>query len=290
MIDVALASCDAYLDLHPDDRILREALHARGLTTTVVSWTDEAYDWTGVRCCLPRNTWDYPERAVDFDHWLGRAHELTQLWNPLRALRWNVHKRYLGDLERAGVATLPTATFSAGAQVDLAAELDRRGWREVVVKPAIGLSARLGMRLSRDEIPSGQAHLDRILAKEDALVQPFARSVESRGELSLIYLDGGFSHAVVKRAAPGEWRVQEELGGTVEAALPREDEIELACRAMAVAPGELLYARVDLVRDGSDQPLLMELELIEPVLFFGWGEGSAERLAGALFARLARGK
>ena len=66
MIDVALASCDAYLDLHPDDRILREALHERGLTTTVVSWTDEAYDWSGVRCCLPRNTWDYPERPADF--------------------------------------------------------------------------------------------------------------------------------------------------------------------------------------------------------------------------------
>jgi len=290
MIDVALASCDAYLDLHSDDRILREALHERGLTTTVVSWTDEAYDWSGVRCCLPRNTWDYPERPRDFDHWLGRAHELTLLWNPLRTLRWNVHKRYLGDLERAGVPILPAATFSAGAQVDLAAELDRRGWEEVVIKPAIGLSARRSMRTARERIAEGQAHLDQLLATEDALVQPFVESVLSRGELSLIYLDGGFSHAVLKRPGQGDWRVQDELGGSVEAALPREDEIELACRALETAPGELLYARVDLVRDSEDRPRLMELELIEPVLFFGWGEGSAQRLAGAIFARLARGK
>lgn len=294
MIDVALAACDAYLDLHPDDRLLRDALEARGLSTTVVSWTFEDYDWTKVRCCLPRNTWDYPERPRDFDHWIGRAGEMTHLWNSAPLLRWNVHKRYLLDLEEDGIPILPTALYEKGATVDVAAELDKHGWSTFVLKPAIGATAREASCFGRGETRRGQRHMDRLLEAEDVLLQPFLPSVQTRGEISLIYLDGGFSHAVIKRPKGGDWRAQDEHGGTTDLAHPRADEIEIAQQAMKAAKartgteGELLYARVDLVRDADDKSRLSELELIEPSLFFGWGEDSAERLAGAVFARLAR--
>lgn len=294
MIDVALASCDAYLNLDPDDRILRAALEARGLSTTVVSWTGEDYDWSQVRCCLPRNTWDYAERPRDFHHWIGRADELTRLWNPGPVLRWNLHKGYLLELEGAGLPVLPTALFSQGAAVDLDAELTERGWETFVLKPAIGATAREACRFPREETARGQQHLDRLLEQEDVLLQPFLPSVQTRGEVSLVYLEGGFSHAVLKRPSAGDWRAQHDFGGSTDAALPREDEIDIATRAMAVAreragvEEELLYARIDLVRDPDDVPRLSELELIEPCLFLGWGEGSAERMAGAVFARLAR--
>lgn len=294
MIDVALAACDAYLDLHPDDRRLRGALEERGLSTTVVSWTYAEYDWAQVRCCLPRNTWDYAERPRDFQHWIGRTSELTQVWNPAPILRWNVHKGYLLELERAGLPILPTAIFTQGAPVDLAAELDERGWGTFVLKPAIGATSREASCFARGETRRGQRHLERLLEREDVLLQPFLPSVQTRGELSLVYIEGGFSHAVLKRPSEGDWRAQDNFGGTTEPAMPREDEIEIATSAMAVARervgglDELLYARVDLVRDRDDVPRLSELELIEPSLFFGWGEGSAERLAGAVFARLSR--
>jgi glutathione synthase/RimK-type ligase-like ATP-grasp enzyme len=292
MIDVALAACDAYLDLHPDDRRLRSALEARGLSTTVVSWTFEAYDWSGVRCCLPRNTWDYPERPTDFAYWLKRVDEVTKLWNPAPVLAWNHHKSYLLELGLAGVPIVETALFTRGSTVDLAAELEQRGWQTFVLKPAIGATAREASCFARGEARRGQRHLDRLLAREDVLLQPFLASVRSRGETSLVYLEGGFSHAVLKRPAEGDWRAQDEHGGTIDTCLPREDEIEVARAALAAVPdGEpLLYARVDLVRDGDDRPLLSELELIEPSLYFGWGADSAERLAGAIFARLLRGQ
>jgi len=295
MIDVALAACDAYLNLDPDDRLLRGALEARGLSTSVVSWTLEDHDWSQVRCCLPRNTWDYAERPRDFHHWIGRADELTRLWNPGPVLRWNLHKGYLLELEQADVPVLPTALFTPGAPVDLDAELEERGWGRFVLKPAIGATAREACCFARSETGRGQRHLDRLLEREDVLLQPFLPSVQTRGELSLVYLEGGFSHAVLKRPSSGDWRSQHDFGGSTDAALPREDEIDIATRAMAVAReragvrDELLYARIDLVRDPNDAPRLSELELIEPGLYFGWGEGSADRLAGAVFARLARG-
>ena len=294
MIDVALAACDAYLDLHPDDRRLRAALEARGMSTTVVSWTYEDYDWSRVRCCLPRNTWDYPERPVDFAHWIGRASELTNLWNPGPLLRWNLHKGYLLELERAGLPILSTALFDKGAKVDLHSELDARGWGTFVLKPAIGATSRETSCFARGEVRRGQRMLERLLEQEDVLLQPFLSSVQTRGEISLIYLEGRYSHAVLKRPGEGDWRAQEDFGGTTSAALPRQDEIEIAARALEAAQElsgtekELLYARVDLVRDPDDQSCLSELELIEPTLFFGWSEGSAERMAGAVYARLAR--
>ncbi len=296
MIDVALAACDAYLDLHADDRLFRSALEARGLATTVVSWTFEDYDWSGVRCCLPRNTWDYAERPGDFRDWISRVREQTRLWNPAAILEWNHHKGYLLELEQDGARILPTAMFARGAKVDLAAELAKREWNAFVVKPAIGATSREACCFAPGETRRAARHLDRLLEAEDVLVQPFQPSVQSRGEISLVYIEGGFSHAVLKRPADGDWRTQDDFGGSIDHALPRQDELELATLATAAArkrtavEEELLYARVDLVRDGDDRPCISELELIEPSLFFEWGEDSAERMAGAVFARLARGE
>ncbi len=294
MIDVALAACDAYLNLHPDDQHLRAALEARGLSTTVVSWTYEGFDWSKARCCLPRNTWDYPDRPSDFREWIERTANATQVWNPEPVLRWNMHKAYLLEMEGAGIPILPTALFKRGAGVDLDDELARRSWGKFVLKPAIGATSREACFFARDDVENGQRMLERLLEVEDVLLQPFLPSVQTRGEVSLVYLEGSYSHAVLKRPRDGDWRAQDEFGGSINAALPRADEVEVATRAMEAAlklsgTGErLLYARVDLVRDPQDSPCLSELELIEPTLFLRWCEGSAEHLAGALFARLAR--
>ncbi len=294
MIDVALAASDAYLDLSPDDRLLRSALEQRGLSTAVTSWTFEEYDWSEVRCCLPRNTWDYAERVDEFRHWIGRVAEQTRLWNPAPILRWNLHKGYLLELERAGLAITPTALVRQGERIDLAQELSERGWGTFVLRPAVGGSARESVCFARGETLRGQRHLERLLEREDVLLQPFLPSIQTRGEVSIVYLEGGYSHAVCRRQADSG-RVPASEGGCLERALPREDEIELATAATAAARArvemeeELLYARVDILRDARDRPCLSQLELIEPNLYFEWGEGSADRLAGAVFARLMRG-
>ncbi len=294
MIDVALAACDAYLDLCPDDRLLRDALADRGLSTQVVTWSHEAYDWTQVRCCLPRNTWDYGQALRDFDHWLGRAHELTRLWNPVRTLRLAVSRdALLTTLARSGVPTIDGATFAAGRTVDLGRELASRGWEEAVVEPASVRADREAQRVSSGAIQRGQKALEHVLATGDALLSPLAPQARERGILSVVYLDGGYSHSVRRHPHEGEWQIAHDFDGRIEAALPREEDLRVARAALTaveeVTRDELLYARVDLLRDAQERPRVHELALIEPALYFAWGEDSADRLAGAVFARLARG-
>ena len=283
MIDVALASDGVTLDLSADDRLLREALGARGLSTAVLPWTNEAYDWSGVRCCVPRLAGQPPgpETARDYDHWLGRVREQTSLANPLRSMRWNLHARCLVDLAKKGVRSVDAACFAQGARLDLGEELARRDARRVAVRPAHRHAGR-PVVFPRTRVKTAQRHLDGVLAVGDAALvfdPPEDAPPGPTGRRSLVYLGGGFSHAVV-HTGEGE--------SGVDAAVPREDEVELARAALALIPGEPCYARVDLVRDGEDRPLVADLDVVDGPLYFGWGEGAPDRLAGELFARLAR--
>lgn len=282
MIDVVLATCAALPDLIPDERRLLPALAGRGLRAATWVWDDPAADWAGTRCCVIRGTWDYTGRRDAYLAWTERAAAQTRLFNPPAVVRWNTHKGYLDDLAARGVPVLDHVLCPAGAPADLAGLLRRRGWTEFVLKPAVGATAREALRGTDPAL--GQAHLDRLLATEDMLVQPFAKSVLEDGELSLMYVEGAFSHAVRKRAGPGDWRVQEEFGGSVEAAEPTPEEHAAAERALAAAPTGCLYARVDLVN--APTPQVIELELVEPALYFGWSDGTAETLAAAIEKRI----
>ena len=281
---IALVTAAALPGLFTDDRILLHALRRRGLVAEPAIWEDRLYPWADAALVVIRSAWDYSWRREAFLAWADGVPE-GRLWNPASVVRWNTHKRYLLDLAEQGVVILPTRLLPAGAAVDLTALLEREGWDDAVLKPAVGQSGRYALPVNRSTLAAGQTHLDRLLPQEDMLVQPFVPSVGTGGELSLTFIDGRFSHAVRKRAAPGDFRIHDDYGGTVEREEPESTLLAMAEAAVAVVGEPLLYARVDLVEDLDGRPAVMELELVEPELFFAHAPDSAEQLADAIAER-----
>lgn len=284
-MDVALATSAALPGLSSDDRLLLLALREAGVAAEPVVWEDPYYIWDAVRTCVVRSAWDYAFRRDAFVHWARAVADRTVLWNPPSVVEWNTHKRYLLDLEARQVPIVPTRVLPAGGTTDLTALLDECGWDRAVMKAAVAQTGRYLMAVDRETVTAGQRHLDRLLPHEDMLLQPFVDGVTTRGEVSLVFLDGELSHAAVKRAVAGDFRVHDDFGGSVDPYTPTDVEIAVARDALAAVGEPLLYARVDLV-DGDGGPRVMELELVEPDLYFRVAPGSAARCADAIRARL----
>ncbi len=282
-----LLTASAHAGLAPDDRYLLAALRRRGVDAKPVIWEDPLVDWSAAPISVVRSTWDYTFRRPQFLTQLERIARVSTLVNDLGVVRWSSHKQYLLELAKQDVAIVPTTLARRGATLDVARHAAERGWSELVVKPAVGAAGRWTSRFRADEHAPGawsaaQRHLDRVLEHEDALVQPLVPSIESEGELSVVTLRGQITHAVHKRGAPGDFRVHDDYGGSVAAVTPDDDVAALVRQALDAVPGEAFYARVDVVRGGDGAPAVMELELIEPELFFGYSEEGTARMADAL--------
>lgn len=264
-------------DSHP----LVEALRRRGLSVDIRAWNDRAVDWSEAAVTVIRSTWDYYRDLPAFLAWADSTTALTALFNPVPLIRWNTDKRYLLDLERAGIVIVPTVAIDstdAGA-VDRA--LEDRGWTDVVLKPVVSLD---GHDVHRAIVGSDSmiAALGALAGAGVLIAQPFMPRITRTGELSLIFIRGAFSHAVRKHPARGEFRVQERLGGTVEAANPPPGSVGFGEAVLASLETVPLYARVDII-EGDDSPfLLTELELVEPSLFLATSHGAADRFAAAI--------
>ena len=280
---IALATYAKLPTLNDDDRLLVPALAALGVTAVPAVWDSSDVCWDELQGVLIRSSWDYHLRAPEFLAWIARLERAgVTVWNPGDLLRWNHHKRYLRDLAAGGgVATVPTRWLARGDEVDLPTLLADAGWREAVVKPAVSASAFGTWRTSTASASGDQARLDQMLSAGDVMVQPLLPEVSDAGEWSLLFLGRRFSHAVLKRPAPGDYRVQWEFGGSAVSAAPADHLIADAARVIAAVPGDPLYARVDGV-ERAGRLVLMELELIEPHLFLGWDAGAAGRLARAI--------
>jgi O-ureido-D-serine cyclo-ligase len=289
--DVAIVTYRELLDLFPDDRPLAAALAARGLAVEVVAWDDPQFDWSTARLALLRSPWDYYRRPAEFRAWAERAAAATRMVNPVECVRWNLDKRYLLELEGRGAPVVPGALLPAGRVDDLAAVAGERGWGAVVVKPTVSADSWEATFVAAGDFARGQAHVARLQPERDLLVQPFLAGVESYGERCLVFVEGELSHAVRKNALTrgGRWAGEPE-GVRVE---PTPEEVAAATRVLALALPAAgverpLYARVDLVPDGEGRPRLLELELVEPTLFFEAGPLSAlERFVAGVERRLS---
>ncbi len=275
MTDVALVTCRELPEPDPDAAPIGRALEAAGLSWTMLPWDDERADPGGATVSVFRSCWNYPEHADAFDAWVRDARDRTRLLNPADVVLWNLHKRYLLDLEAAGVPTTPTEVVARGARTGLGDVLRDRGWSDVVIKPAISAASWRTMRVGPDDRAAGEAWFADLVADGDTLVQPYLASVEHHGERALVWIGGELSHAV--RKTP-RWHGEDELVSTE--AMPISDaEGDVARAAVAVARrrGDLVYARIDMAPDPAGQPVVMELELVEPSLFFPQGSADALR-------------
>jgi glutathione synthase/RimK-type ligase-like ATP-grasp enzyme len=281
---VALVTCAEYPNLFEDDLLLARELEALGITPVPAIWDDPSIDWTSFDALVMRTPWDYYERAAEFRPWLdARIASGVLMCNAGDILEWNFDKHYLQDLEAAGVALVPTVFIECGEQGDVAALARARGWDEIVVKPTISGGAYRTHRFRVEDAAAYHGGIDQTLASCGLMVQPFLPEIFD-GELSLLFFDGVFSHAVRKRAKPGDYRVQFRFGGTTER-VEVEPALVAQARACALAAPSLpVYARVDgVVKDG--QFLLMELEVFEPLMFLSHDPEAAGR-----FARAVRGR
>jgi len=281
MIDVALASCLTLPEPDPDEAPLLRALSERGVRAEVLAWDDPAADFSRARLTVLRATWNYHRAPGAFVRWLREAGARTELLNPPEVVLWNMHKRYLLELSARAVPVLPTELVLAGAACSLGELVAQRGFRDLVVKPAVSAGSRGARRFAASELEAAQAHLAAITATEDALVQPYAAEVERRGERSLVWIDGEITHAL--RKAPRFDGQGEDI--TAAPDISRQER-ELAQLAVEAVGAPLFYARVDTVT-GPAGPMLMELELIEPSLYFDASPVALDRFASGVVARLS---
>lgn len=265
-------------DLLPDDRELLHALRRRGIDTAVGVWDDPAVDWASAPLTVVRSVHDYHLRRDAFIAWVDRIEPLTRVFNQPEIIRWNSHKSYLRRFAERGIATVPTAWVRQGEPADLGELMAARAWSEAIVKPAVSASAHATLKVGSANLAAGRAHLAELLRAGDALVQPYLYEFESKGETSVIWLAGAQTHSV--RRPPG---IHVPHGAMLGRPLnPPRAELDFARTVYERIAPEPLYARVDVL-DTRDYGLcLLELELIEPALYFGPSPGFADTLAAAI--------
>ena len=267
-----VATCLTLPEPDVDEAPLAAALAAGGFDATLLAWEDPAADWDAPLPTIIRSTWNY---ALDIDRymqWIDRVAASGPLFNPPDVIGGNLHKRYLLELAARGVPVVPTTLVERGETCELPAA-------RIVIKPEVGAGS-LGAKVFATGDDDARAHLASLTARGAALVQPYIDSVEAYGERSIVMIDGELSHAI--RKSPRFAGDSEQVDGPFPIA---EDEQAVATAALAPY-GDLLYARVDLARDATGRPMVMELELVEPSLFFNRGPGSALRYVTGLRKRL----
>lgn len=260
------------------DHLLFEPLAKRGWLVEEIPWNRPNVKWDTFEAVIIRSTWDYQLAPENFLSTLEQIESVTKLYNPVDICRWNLNKRYLRDMQSRGVPIVPTHWLQGLARDSIESLFQTSAALRLVAKPLIGANADDTFVLGAEDPPSWNEAIY-VFADREVMVQPFIDSIQSEGEYSLFYFGGRYSHAIVKRPAAGDYRVQEEHGGIFEPIDPDEDLVRTGSLAVEAIGQTLLYARVDLVRLDSGQPALIELELIEPSLYFEQGPNSAEMFA-----------
>jgi glutathione synthase/RimK-type ligase-like ATP-grasp enzyme len=266
-----IATCTTLPEPDADEAPLSVALAAAGIDAALVAWEDPTADWDAPIPTIIRSTWNYALQIDAFLAWIDRASAAAPLLNPADVVRDNVYKRYLLALHARGVPVVPTTLVERGGTTELPAT-------KIVIKPEVG-----GGSLHTQVFDDGRAgldHLHMITAYGAALVQPYMTSVDDYGERSLIWIDGELTHAI--RKTPRFAGDAERIEGPFPIA---DDERAVATAALAPYRDRIHYGRVDLVRDASGQPMVMELELVEPSLFFPKHPPALDRYVAGLARR-----
>ena len=292
---IAIATFVGITEQFDDDERLAEALRGRGSEAELIAWDAPGTDWSAFDAVVIRSTWDYTNRPEEFLAWVEGVGD--RLHNSPALVRWNSDKRYLRDLEAAGISVVPTAYVAPG-------EPPPTLEGEVVVKPSVSAGAKDSGRFGPAAHDQARALIERIhRAGRTAMVQPYLASVDTRGETAIVCLDGTLSHALHKGAVlrPDEVAPlrSDELGvaevmydpDLVVAGTADDAELALARAVLDAVTARFsyvpLYARVDMVEGPDGAPVLMELEAIEPSLYLDQVPGAVDLVADAILARIS---
>ncbi|MBK7391536.1 MAG: hypothetical protein IPI23_21420 [Bacteroidetes bacterium] len=292
MFDITLLTDKRYLqtkdgdwynnNIITEDRLVSEALIKKGLKVTRTTWDDPDFDWTSTRFAMFRTTWDYFDRFEEFDKWITTTATRTNFINPVPLIRWNIDKHYLADLKLKGINIPPTIFIEPGSEKTLRDLIKNVSWEKFILKPAISGAARHTYLFDESNVSELESVFKELIAKESMLLQEYQYQITERGEVALMVMGGKFTHAVLKKAKAGDFRVQDDFGGTVHDYIPDKNMIIFAEKIVKTCPIIPAYARVDLIWSDTNELLLSELELIEPELWFRKFPAAADVLAEAI--------
>ncbi|WP_269518530.1 ATP-grasp domain-containing protein [Alteromonas sp. BMJM2] len=284
MSHIVFLSTDNLDDFFVYDELLIPHFEDIGWSVETISWHEQNVNWDQYDYVIVRSTWDYQQHPDTFLNTLGNINKSSAiLLNPLELIRWNIEKQYLKDLAGAGIPIVDTSWGERFAAQDIHNAFARFNTEEVVIKPTLSANADDTFRVSSSNIAEVMPSLTTSFAARRYMIQPFLSSVVEEGEYSLFYFGGCYSHAILKVPQQGDFRVQEEHGGQLLAVKANIAQQEIAQRALDAMPAQALYARVDLVRQENEWAI-MELELIEPSLYFNLDPASPARFVKALLS------
>lgn len=271
-----------------DDMLIPD-FNAAGYEVETVSWRSTTVNWSDYDHVIVRSPWDYQQAPEAFVSCLEAIEDSSAvLHNPLSLMKWNIEKTYLKELAEKGVPIVPTMWADTYSSVWFEAQFAALGCDELVIKPALSANSDDTFRIHQSQTGDYHEHLRGLFNNRLFMVQPFLTSVVEEGEYSLFYFGGAYSHTLLKQPANGDFRVQEEHGGQLSAFSPTPDMLTVCEAALSAMPADYLYARVDLIRVGDDWAI-MELELIEPSLYFNIDPASPKRFVDVFVARYGQG-
>jgi len=265
------------------DQLLVEPLRKNGWEVHEVPWRRKNTDWDRFDIVIIRSPWDYyhdPEKFLDVLENID--HSSARLENSLEMVRWNIDKRYLRDIQAKGIPIVPTHWRPKWGEQNITSFFKLFDAEEIIIKPVISAGADCTFRLQKYPPKATLKEIRSIFAEQPFMVQPMMQNIIEEGEFSLFYFSGTYSHTVLKTPKQGDFRVQEEHGGQLRLIKPEKKLKNLGKQTMQMLHETPLYARIDFVRTSDNHFALMELELIEPSLYFNMDPESPERFVKAL--------
>ncbi len=282
------AKVDWYIEqILQEDQLLISQLENHNLKVIRKNWRSSDFDWSECELAVFRTTWDYFDRFKEFSKWLNVVSNQTNLLNPIELIRWNMDKHYLLDLEEKGINIIPMLIEEAGSNITLKEFLNQSGWQDCVLKPTVSGAGRHTYRINVNNTKEYEHIFSDLLNEEAIILQPFQDNIVTSGEYAFMMINGQFTHAVLKVAKPGDFRVQDDFGGTVHKYKPKNQEIEFAESVFSAMAQTPVYGRVDLIYDNNEQLAVTELELIEPEMWFRLYPPASKLFADAILQLLA---
>lgn len=286
---IALVSCSSMSDYKTDipneDELLLSYLHKKGIAAEIVVWDDEHVNWEGYDIVINKSTWDYFNKPEQFRAWLKemQAREIN-LYNSPETILWNMDKSYLKDLEKAGIPVISTIWLDKDTLIDLPVVMSQLRARDIIIKPRISGASKNTYKVTAQNVLEVQEKFSELIKNEDYMAQPFMPQI-MEGEYSFIFFNGAFSHAVVKAPHKDDFRVQHYFGGSITPYLPTDSIKEQAQKVADAFASDCLYARVDgLLIEGVLH--IIELEVIEPMLYLHFNEHSYDNFLKAIKERV----
>ena len=271
---------DPYIEnVLKEDGLVMEGLEKLNLRTIKKDWNDTNFNWSSTKSAIFRSTWDYFDQFSNFRNWLDLVKDQCYLINPYQQINWNLDKHYLIDLQKLDLPIVESVFVSKKTNLKLETISKSKNWKDIVIKPTISGAARHTYLLKNDEIKNFQEKWLSLTSMEDFMVQEFQNNILSSGEIAVMLFGGKYSHSVLKKAKKGDFRVQDDFGGSVEKINPSLEIIQLAEKTIKSLKTIPIYGRVDIIFDNNNRPVISELELIEPELWFRFKEDSAYKLA-----------